>query len=86
MSQRSPYFSMVWRGTTLSVGKRAQIEKKRRGMIQFHAHGVFVRRVNADVRRVFDFAVVKILAVFQIKKLAGVIGRCRRTCSARIQE
>ena len=47
-------------------------------MVQFHAHGEFVRRVNADERRVFDFARDKRLAVFQIKKLPGVIGGRRR--------
>ena len=51
-------------------------------MVQLHLNGVFVQRMNADERRVFNFARDKRLTVFQIKEFSCVVGRGRRASCA----
>ena len=48
-SQRSPYFSIVCRGTTASVGNAQTSRKKGSGSVQLHAQPMRIERLNPDL-------------------------------------
>src|ERR1041385_7058350 len=55
-------------------GKAAEVQKESQGSVEFHAQGAVIECMNADLGGVTELSQVEWFRIFDIEKLAGIIG------------